>query len=113
MNIYLKILLVSLFALLLPVFLVSEGLFGKFSFAVIGFVLFFYYPVFSVAIGVYSGMEFKNRWKVIFIFPILFVLLFYVIFRVGDDIFFYFTAGYLAVSIVTMFVVDSLKKKRK
>lgn len=109
MNLYIKILLISLLALLLPVFLVSEGIFKDYTFAAIGLVLLFYYPIYIILVGIYSGLQMKERWKINFIFPTLFFILFFVIFRLDEDPFNYFHIGYFGTGILTMYITHFIK----
>lgn len=112
MNAFVKILLISLFVLLLPIFLVSDGLFGNYSFAAIGFILILYYPLCAIGFGIYSGMQMKVHWKIIFIFPLIFSVLFFFIFRVDEFVFSYFPIGYFVLSGISMILVDIIKKKK-
>lgn len=110
MNFFIKVFLISIFALLLPVFLVSEGIFKNYSFAAIGIVLLFYYPVYVILLGIFSGLDIKKRWKFGIIFPAMFCVLFFGVFRADEMIFLSFPASYLVLGYFVMYLTHITKK---
>lgn len=111
MNLYIKTLLISFLALLLPVFLISEGVFKDYSFKAISIVLLFYYPIYTIFVGIYSGLKMKERWKINFIFPALFFCLVFGILRLDEDFLNYFYLGYFGIGILTMYITYFIKNK--
>lgn len=113
MNIYLKIIFISMLLLLLPVVFISGGMFKQYSFDVISYVLMIFFPLCSAFIGIYNGLDIKVRWKTIFIFPILFLILLFTLFRIDDSVFILFAGAYLTVGMLSMGVTYFIKMKRE
>lgn len=78
----------------------------------ISFVLFYAInPMFSIAIGIFSGKAFKKSWYLPLVVAATFLLSVWVLFELGEPVFILYAAVYLALGVLSMFITALVRNR--
>lgn len=74
------------------------------------FILFFAInPIFSVLVGIYSGLDIKKMWCIPFVLALVFLLSSWLLFDMGEPTFIIYSGVYLIISIITVLITLAIK----